>query len=48
VSEDFHQQPRLLRVQNWGNFFGNLRNIFRFRKIVSTFSSLPEPIKTIG
>src|ERR1700722_1630483 len=41
TSQHIHQQPCLLRVQNWGNFFRNRRNIFRFRRIVSIFNSLP-------
>src|ERR1700722_14365829 len=41
TSQHIHQQPVILRVQIWGNFFRNPRNIFRFRRIVSIFNSLP-------
>jgi hypothetical protein len=48
TSGDVRQQPRLLRVQKWGNFFTNLRNIFGFRKIVAIFNSRFRCIKGGG
>jgi hypothetical protein len=45
TSEHVHKQPRLLRAQNRGNFPGNPKNTFRFRKIVAIFNSLPAPLR---
>ena len=42
MSEDFHQQPRLLWVNIEGNFFPILKKLFEFRKIMTVFNSLPE------
>jgi hypothetical protein len=39
TSEHVHKQPCILRVQNRGNFFGNPKNTFRFRKIIAIFNS---------